>query len=76
MPNPRLRHDRNRHSSHDLLDELGVAHAGHAALGADVGRHALEGHDGDGAGLFGDACLRCVSITQETRDSRLWVTGE
>ena len=28
-----------------------------AALGADIGRDPLEGHDGDGAGVLGDAGL-------------------
>ncbi len=42
---------------HDLLDELGIGHAGDAAFGADHGGHALERHDGDRAGLFGDARL-------------------
>ncbi len=32
----------------------GVGHARHAALGADIGRHALERHDRAGAGFFGD----------------------
>ena len=39
------------------VDQVGVAHAGHAALGADVGGDALEGHDGDGAGILGDTGL-------------------
>ena len=39
------------------VDHVGVAHPGDAALGADVGRHALEGHDGDGAGVLGDLGL-------------------
>lgn len=43
--------------SDDLLDELGVRHAGDAAFGADHGGYALERHDGDGPGLFGDASL-------------------
>ena len=32
----------------------GIAHPGDAAGGADVGRHALEGHDGDRARVLGD----------------------
>ena len=36
------------------VDQVGVAHARDAALGADVGGHALERHDGDGAGVLGD----------------------
>jgi hypothetical protein len=42
---------------HDLFDHARVRHARHAAVRADVGRDALEGHDGDRAGLLGDACL-------------------
>ena len=52
-----LRHDGDRHLGDDRLDEVGVAHAGDAALCADVGGNALERHDGDGAGVFGDARL-------------------
>ena len=36
---------------------LGDGHAGNAAFGADLRGHALERHDGDGAGLFGDGGL-------------------
>ena len=39
------------------VDQVGVAHARDAALGADVGGHALERHDGDGAGILGDLGL-------------------
>ena len=52
-----LGHDRDGDGLDDLLDEAGLGHAGHAALGADHGRHALQSHDGGGAGLFGDAGL-------------------
>ena len=41
----------------DALDHLRVAHAAHATSGADVGGNALQGHDGAGASLLGDACL-------------------
>ena len=41
-----LGHDGDSDGLHDLLDHLGVAHAGYAALGSDIGGHALEGHDG------------------------------
>ena len=53
----RFGHDGYGYGVHDFLDECGVRHAGDAALGADVGRDALEGHDGAGAGFFGDAGL-------------------
>ena len=41
----------------DPVDHVRVAHPGHAALGADVGRHPLQGHDGDRAGVLGDLRL-------------------
>ena len=39
------------------VDHVRVAHPGDAALGADVGGHALERHHGDGAGVLGDLGL-------------------
>jgi len=52
-----LGHDRDRHLGDDRLDQIRVAHPGDAALRADVGRHALECHDRDGAGVLGDPGL-------------------
>ena len=52
-----FRHDRDGDRLLDLDDLLGIGHAGHAAVFADVGRHALEGHDGAGAGVLGDLGL-------------------
>ena len=52
-----LRHDRDGDGRDDAVDEVGVAHARHAALSADVGRDALERHDGDRAGVLGDPRL-------------------
>ena len=49
-----LGHDRDADRLLDLADQLRVAHARHAAELADVRRHALEGHDRDGARLLGD----------------------
>ena len=49
----RLRHDGDGHGLLDALDHLRVAHARDAAVRADVGGDALEGHDGDGAGGLG-----------------------
>src|SRR5690606_14836059 len=57
VPDARLRHDRDRDRGDDVVDEVGVAHARHAALRADVGGNALERHDGDGARVFRDARL-------------------
>ena len=52
-----LGHDRDGDRRDDAVDHVGVAHAGHAALGADVGGDALQRHDGDGAGILGDPGL-------------------
>lgn len=52
-----LGHDGDGHRGHDVLDHLWVGHAGYAALDADIGGHALERHDGAGAGLLSDAGL-------------------
>ena len=52
-----LCHHRDGNAVHDLLDHGRVGHAGDTALGADVGGHALKGHDGDGAGFFCDLGL-------------------
>ena len=41
----------------DLVDHGRVGHARDAAGRADVGGHALERHDGDGAGVLGDLGL-------------------
>ena len=57
VPDARLGHHGNGDGLNDLLDQAGPGHAGHAALGADHGRHALESHHRNGAGLFGDARL-------------------
>jgi hypothetical protein len=52
-----LGHHRDGHGVHDPGDHLGIGHAGHAAGLADVGRHALERHDGDRTGVLGDLGL-------------------
>jgi hypothetical protein len=57
MSNSGLRHDGNRDCVHDLLDHLGVAHPCNTTLGANVGGHALERHDGYRASFFCYACL-------------------
>ena len=58
MSDAALGHDRDGDGGHDLANLLGRGHAGYAAFGADLRGDALEGHDGDGAGLFGDGGLR------------------
>jgi hypothetical protein len=57
MTDAALGHDRDADRLLDLLDQLRIAHPGHAAELADVGGHALERHDGDGSRLLGDLCL-------------------
>ena len=52
-----LGHDRDGDGLDDAGDEVGVAHAGNAALGSNVGGDSLEGHDGDGSRVLGDAGL-------------------
>ncbi len=52
-----LGHHRDRNCLDDLLDEAWLGHAGHAALGADHGRHALQSHHRSGSGLLGNAGL-------------------
>ena len=52
-----LGHDRDVDGLDDALDEVRIRHAGHATLGADIGRHALERHDGGCACVLGDLGL-------------------
>jgi len=60
----RFGHDGDGDGGHYFGDELGVGHADDAALGADVGGDALEGHYGGGAGFFGDACLEGGALVE------------
>ena len=53
----RLGHHRDGNGVHDLADDADRGHARDAAFFADVGRNALQRHDGGGAGLFGDLGL-------------------
>ena len=53
VPDAGLGHHRDGHGRLDALDQLGIAHPGHAAVTPDVGRHPFEGHDGHGAGVLG-----------------------
>ena len=52
-----LGHDRDGDGGDDLLDKLGVRHAGDTTFGTDHGRNPLQRHDGGRARLFGDAGL-------------------
>ena len=52
-----LRHHRNRDGIHDLADDADRGHARHAAVFANIGRDALQRHDGGGAGFFGNLGL-------------------
>ncbi len=61
-----LGHDRDRDGRLDALDQRRVAHAGDAAVAADVGGHPLEGHDRDGAGVLGDLGLLGVTTSMIT----------
>ncbi len=50
----RLGHHRNADLPHDLADLADGRHARHAAVFADIGRHAFQRHHRAGARLFGD----------------------
>ena len=69
-----LGHDRDGHRGHDFANLFGRGHAGHAAFGADLRGHAFEGHDGDGAGLFGDGGL--LGVGDVHNDAALEHFGE
>ena len=55
-----LGHDRDGHRLLDAVDQQRVRHAGHAAVAADVGRHALERHHRGRPGVLGD--LRLLGV--------------
>ena len=57
-----------------ISDDLRIGHAGHAAVLADVGRHALERHHGDRAGVLGD--LRLLGIGDVHNDAALEHLGQ
>src|SRR6202166_2228533 len=60
MSNAALRHHRNRNSGHDLANLFRRSHARNPALRADLLRHPLEGHDGDGSRLFRNRSLLSI----------------
>ena len=57
MSDAALGHHGDRDGGHDLADFFGRGHACDSAFGADLRGDALEGHDGDGSGFFGDGGL-------------------
>ena len=61
-----LRHDRDRDRGLDALDHRRVAHAGDAAVAADVGGNPLERHHRDRAGVLGDLGLLGVTTSMIT----------
>ena len=70
----RLGHDGDRHGLLDPADHRRVAHARHAAVTADVGRHALERHHRGGARRLGD--LRLLGVDDVHDDAALEHLGE
>src|SRR5437660_5367918 len=74
MADAGLRHHRDRHRLLDLLDLLHRGHPRDPAVPADVGGHALERHDGRGAGVLGD--LRLLGVGDVHDDPALEHLGE
>ena len=52
-----LGHDGNGDGVDDAVDHVRIAHPGDTALRADVCRNPFQGHNGNGAGVFGNPCL-------------------
>src|SRR5262249_8850208 len=57
MADTAFRHDGDRDGFHNFHDHARIAHAGHAALRANVGGDALQGHDRTCSGVLGDFCV-------------------
>ncbi len=74
VTDPRLRHDRDGDRTDDRLDHLRVAHACDATIAADVGGHALEGHDRDRTSLLSDT--RLLDVDDVHDDAALEHVGE
>mmetsp|Transcript_16005 Transcript_16005/g.32126 ORF Transcript_16005/g.32126 Transcript_16005/m.32126 type:complete len:345 (+) Transcript_16005:175-1209(+) len=60
VPNPALGHDRDGHGSLDVLDHLGITHARHPTILADVRRNTLQGHHCTSSGGLRDLGLLWV----------------
>ena len=69
MADARLSHNRDGNGLDDPLDHLRVAHARHAAVLANVGRHALQRHDCARPGFLGDARLLPAQVGEPLRRS-------
>jgi len=69
VPDAGLCHHGDSDGPLDFLNQLWVAHAGHATLGPDVSGYTLEGHDRAGPGLFGDAGLVGVNDVHDNAAS-------
>ena len=54
MTDTALGHHGNGNSLFDALDHRRVTHTRNAARGTNIGRNTLQGHDGTGAGAFGN----------------------
>ena len=57
VANARLGRDRYCYSGLNLFNHGGIGHAGETTIAAVIGGDLLEGHDGAGACLFGNASL-------------------
>src|SRR5579862_3727239 len=57
VADPALCHDRDRNDVLDAKDHFRVAHTGDPTVTPDIGRYALECHDRDRAGVFGNLSL-------------------
>jgi hypothetical protein len=67
-------HHRDGDGLHNLQNLLRVGHAGHAALGANIRGHPLQGHHRTGTRLFGDPGL--LGVRHIHNDSALQHLGQ
>src|SRR5258706_7479371 len=73
MSNAALGHDRNSDSLFSLNYQFWIAHTRDATLRANIGWHALYGHDGAGASFLRDACLFGIhNIANNSTFEHLW----
>ena len=57
MANPSLRHYGNTYGTHDGVDHVGIRHARHPTLGANIRRDPLQRHYRNGTGILGNLRL-------------------